>query len=147
MLQSSDLEPGSKPAATTTGDITSDSGRQLGQSAFKLEDLLDHRGDGFRRRNHSPVISDGKVNEPRGIPNVMILVGTNNISRSSNEEEALWESMMVCLFTTLWQKFICAVLTVCTAVPMNTRKLTAAERRYNEGVIRWNNILSRNAGG
>ena len=39
---------------------------------------------------------------PGRIPNVMILVGTKNISRSSDEEEALWESMMVCLFTTLW---------------------------------------------
>ena len=57
---------------------------------------------------------------PGRIPNVTILVGTNNISRSSNEEEALWESMRVCLFTTFWQKFNCAVLTVC-AVPMNTR--------------------------
>ena len=78
---------------------------------------------------------------------MMILVGTNNISRGSDEQEALWESMMVCLFTTLWQKFNCAVLIVCT-VPMNTR--TAAMRRHNEGVVRWNNILrnlaSRNAG-
>ena len=86
---------------------------------------------------------------PGRIPNVMILVGTNNISRSSDEEEALWESMMVCLFTTLWQKFNCAVLTVC-AVPMNTRSLTATGRRHNEGVVKWNNILrnlaSRNAG-
>ena len=46
---------------------------------------------------------------------MMILVGMNYISRSSDEEEALWESMIVCLFTTLWQKFNCAVLTVCTA--------------------------------
>ena len=83
------------------------------------------------------------------IPNVTILVETNNISRSSDEEEALWESMMVCLFTTLWQKFNCSVLTVCT-VPMSTRTLTAAGRRHNEGVIRWNNIprnlASQNAG-
>ena len=86
---------------------------------------------------------------PGKIPNVMILVGTNDISRGSDEQEALWESMMVCLFTTLWQKFSCAVLTVCT-VPMNTRSLTASGRRHNEGVIRWNNILrnlaSQNAG-
>ena len=86
---------------------------------------------------------------PGRIPNVMILVGTNDISRGSDEHEALWESMMVCLFTTLWQKFNCAVLTVCT-VPMNTRSLTASGRRHNEGVVRWNNILrnlaSRNAG-
>ena len=86
---------------------------------------------------------------PGRIPNVMILVGTNDISRGSDEQEALWESMMVCLFTTLWQKFNCAVMTVCT-VPMNTRSLTAAGRRHNEGVIRWNKILrnpaSRNAG-
>ena len=71
---------------------------------------------------------------------MMILVGTNDISRGSDEQEALWESMMVCLFTTLWQKFNCAVLTVCT-VPMNTRSLTASGRRHNEGVVRWNNIL------
>ena len=38
---------------------------------------------------------------PGRIPSVMIQVGTNNISRSSDEEEALWESMMVCLFTAL----------------------------------------------
>ena len=86
---------------------------------------------------------------PGRIPNVMILVGTNDISRGSDEQEALWESMMVCLFTTLWHKFNCAVLTVCT-VPMNTRSLAASGRRHNEGVVRWNNILrnlaSRNAG-
>ena len=86
---------------------------------------------------------------PGRIPNVMILVGTNDISRGSDEQEALWESMMVCLFTTLWQKFSCAVLTVCT-VPMKTRSLTASGRRHNEGVVRWNNILRnlaiRNAG-
>ena len=78
--------------------------------------------------------------DPGRIPIVMILVGTNNISRSSDGEEALWESMMVCLFTTLWQKFNCAVLTVFT-VPMSTRTLTATGRRRNEGVIWWNNIL------
>ena len=55
---------------------------------------------------------------------------------------------MVCLFTTLWQRFNCAVLTVCT-VPMSTKMLTAAGRRNKEGAIRWNIILrnfaSRNA--
>ena len=83
------------------------------------------------------------------IPNIMVLIGTNNVSRGSDEEEAQWESMMVCLFTTLWQKFKCAVLTVCI-VPMSMRTLTSAGRRHNEGVIRWNNIMrnlaSRNAG-
>ena len=90
-----------------------------------------------------------ELKNPGRIPSVMIQVGTNNISRSSDEEEALWESMMVCLLTTLWQKFNCAVLTVCT-VPMNARSLTAAGRSHNEGVVRWNKILrnlaSRNAG-
>ena len=68
LLQSSDLEPGSKPAATTTGDITSDTGRQLGQGALKLEDLLDLHGDGFRRRDDSPVTLDGRVVESRENP-------------------------------------------------------------------------------
>ena len=68
---------------------------------------------------------------PERIPNVMILVGTNNISRSLDEEEALWKSMMVCLFTTLWQKFNCAVLTVCT-VPTNARNREKAQRRSSQ---------------
>ena len=77
---------------------------------------------------------------PGKIRDIMILRGTNDVSRGSDEEEARWESMMVCLFTTLWQKFSCAVLTVCT-VPMSTKTLTSTGRRHNEGVIRWNNIL------
>ena len=56
---------------------------------------------------------------------------------------------MVCLFTTICQKFSCAVLTVCT-VQMSTRSLTPAGRKHNEKVIRWTNIVrnlaSRNAG-
>ena len=34
---------------------------------------------------------------PGRIPNVMILVGTNNTWRSADGEEALWESMMAYL--------------------------------------------------
>ena len=86
---------------------------------------------------------------PGRIPNIVILIETNNVSRGSDEEEAQWESMMVCLFTTLWHKFKCAVLTVCT-VPMSTETLTTTGRRHNEGVISWNkiirNLVSRNAG-
>ena len=143
MFQSSDLEPGSKPPATTTGDITSDTVRQLGQSALQLE------GMAFRGATIAQLFRMVELMNPGRIPNVIILVGTNNISRSSDEEEVLWELMIVCLFTTVWQKFNCVVLTVCT-VPINTRTLTAAGRRHNEGVIRWNNILrnlaNRNAG-
>ena len=32
---------------------------------------------------------------PGRMPNIMILIGTNNVSRGSDEEEAQWESMMV----------------------------------------------------
>ena len=76
---------------------------------------------------------------PGRIPNIMILIGTNNVSRGSDEEEAQWESMMVCLFTTLSQKIKCAVLTVCS-VSKSTKTLTATGRRHNEVVTRWNNI-------
>ena len=110
---------------------------------------MGHHGDGLWRRDDSPVISNGGTDESREDPQCDDPGWENDISRGSDEQEALWESMMVCLFTTLWQKFNCAVLSVCT-VPMNTRSLTAAGRRHNEGVVRWNNILrnlaSRNAG-
>ena len=36
------------------------------------------------------------------IVDMMILLGTNNGSRSSDSEEALWEVILVCLFTTVW---------------------------------------------
>ena len=86
---------------------------------------------------------------PGRMPDIMILIGTNNVSISSDGEEAQWESMMVCLFTTLWQKFKCAVLTICT-IPMSTRKLSSTRRKHIERVIRWDNIVrnltSHNAG-
>ena len=59
-------------------------------------------------------------------PKIMILIGTNNVSRGSDEEEAQWESLMVCLLTSLWQKFNCAVLTICT-VPTSTKTLQRHE--------------------
>ena len=46
-------------------DITSDTGRQLGQSTIEFEDLLGHHGDGLRRSDYSPAISDGGTNESR----------------------------------------------------------------------------------
>ena len=56
------------PAATATGDITSDTGRQLGQSTIEFEDLMGHHGDGLRRRDDSPVISNGGTDESREDP-------------------------------------------------------------------------------
>ena len=86
---------------------------------------------------------------PGRIPNIMVLVGTINVLRGSDEEEAQWESMMVCLFTFLWHKFKCEVLAVCT-VTMSTKTLTTTGRRHNERIIRWNiklgNLASRNSG-
>ena len=149
LLQSSELEPSSEPAATTTGDITSDTGRQLGRSSVEFEDLVGYHGDGLWRRDNSPVISYGGTDDSREESQCDDPGWENDISKASDEQEALWESLMLCLFTTAWQKFNCAVLTVCT-VPMSARSLTAAGRRHNEGVVRWNNILrnlaSRNAG-
>ena len=43
----------------------------------------------------------GELMNPGRIPDIMISIGTNNVSRSSDEEEAQSESMMVCLFTAL----------------------------------------------
>ena len=132
----------------------------LGTSHLILDDSLVRVLQNLRTSWISTVIAFGgatitqlyrmvKLMSPGRIPNIMILKGTKNVSRGSDEDEAQWVSMMVCLFTTLWQKFNCAVLTVCT-VPMSTRTLTSAGRRHNERVIRWNNILknpaSRNAG-
>ena len=68
LLQSSYLEPGSKTTATTIGNIPSDIDGQLSQSALEFEDLLGHHGDGLRRSDYSPVISDGGANESREDP-------------------------------------------------------------------------------
>ena len=56
---------------------------------------------------HNPSTEDWCIpaDMEEGNPNIMILIGTNNVLRGSDEEEAQGESMNVCLFTTLWQKF------------------------------------------
>ena len=81
---------------------------------------------------------------PGRIPNVMILVGTNNTSRSADEEEALWESMMAYL---LLSGRSSTDRLHCTN---EHEDIDCNRERHNEGVIRWNNILRnlacRNAG-
>ena len=104
-------------AATTSWNVAFDIGQKSSESFAKLEDIVDHYDDGNRRRHSSPVLSDGGIDEPGQI---MILIGINNMSRSSDAEGAQSESMLVCLFTIVRQKFQCAVLTVCTT-PMSTR--------------------------
>ena len=82
---------------------------------------------------------------PERIVDIMILIGTNNVSKSSDAEEDQWESMLECLLTIVWQKFRCAELTVCT-IPMSTRIQSSTGRRHNERVVRWNNIVRNLAG-
>ena len=65
---------------------------------------------------------------PGRIVDIMIPIGTKNVSRSSDAEDAHWESMLVCLFATVWQRFQCAVLTV-WAIPMSTKTLSSTGRR------------------
>ena len=73
---------------------------------------------------------------------MMVLIGTNNLSKSSNAEEAQWESMLLCLFTTVWQKFQRALLIVRT-IPLSTRKKSSSGRRHKERVITWNKRVIR----
>ena len=56
-----------QPPLRTSHRILGDS-RQLGKSASKFQDLLDHYGDGFRRCDDSPVVSDGEADELRENP-------------------------------------------------------------------------------
>ena len=69
---------------------------------------------------------------------MMIQIGT--IIRSSDSEEDQWEEMLVCLLYGVWQKFQCAVLTVCTIL-MNARTQSATARRDKERDVSWNNIV------
>ena len=92
---------------------------------------MDQNGDGLQRRYSVPVLSDGGIDKPGRIVDIIFLIGTNNLSRSSDTEEAQREPMLVCLFTTLWQKFLCEVLTVCT-IPMSTRSLSSTGRSQME---------------
>ena len=85
---------------------------------------MNHYGDSNWRRHNSPIRSDGGIDEPGKKVDVMILIGMNKVSRSSDTEEAQWEAILERLFTTLWQKFQCAVLIVCT-IPMSTRTLSS----------------------
>ena len=42
---------------------------------------------------------------PDRIADVKNLIATNEVSRSSDPEQAQWEVMLVFLFTSVWQKF------------------------------------------
>ena len=61
------------------------------------------------------------------IVDILILIGTNKTSKSSDAEEDQWESMLVCLLTTL--------APFCT-IPMSTRTQSSTRSRLNESVVR-----------
>ena len=95
---------------------------------------MDHYGDAVQRRLSSPIVSDGGTDE----------LGKNRGHNDSNRHKervqelggrGSWESMLVCLFTTVWQKFHCALLTVCT-IPISTRTQLSTGRRQIERVVR-----------
>ena len=77
---------------------------------------------------------------PGKIVDIIILIGTNNVPRKSDSEEAQWDSMLVCLFNTKWQTFQIAALTVCT-IPISKRTQSSTGRTHDERVIRWNNVV------
>ena len=72
-----------------------------------------------------------ELKNPGRTVDIMILIGTNNVSRSSDSEKAQWEAILVCLFTTERQKFQCAILTVCT-IPISTRTQSSTGRRHKK---------------
>ena len=77
---------------------------------------------------------------PGRIVGVMILIATNNVSRSSDSEAGQKEAMLVCLLTAVQQKSQCAVRTVCT-VAMKSTTQSATTRRPSERIVRWKNIV------
>ena len=58
---------------------------------------MGHHGDGLWRRDDCPIISHGGADESREDTQCDDLSWTNDISRGSDEQEAWWEAMMVCL--------------------------------------------------
>ena len=86
LLQSSDLEPGSKPAATTTGDITSDTGDSLVRVLSNLRTSWVTTVMAFGGATIAQLYRMVELMNPGMIPNVMILVGTNDISKASDEQ-------------------------------------------------------------
>ena len=52
-------------AAITPWNVASEFRRLIGESLAKFENLMDHYGDGIRRYQSSPAVSDGGVGEPR----------------------------------------------------------------------------------
>ena len=111
-------------------------GRQTGERIAEFEDLLDHHRDGIWWCHRSPLVKDDRATES----SVMILIGTNNMSRRPESAKAKWESRLVCLLTAIWQILQCTVLTICT-IPMDTRLHLAATRRLNERTVNLNNIV------
>ena len=66
-------------------------GRSVVTVLPELENLVDHCSDGMRRRHSSQLYRMMELMNPGRIVDTMILIGTNNVSRSSDAEETQWE--------------------------------------------------------
>ena len=64
MFQSISLESSKEHAATTSWNVAFDIGQKFKERFAKLENLMDHYGDGIRMCHSSPAVSDDGVDEP-----------------------------------------------------------------------------------
>ena len=78
------------------------------------------------------------VMNPGRIVDLTIMIDTNILSRSSESEEGRWEQILVCIFTAVWQKIQCSDRLHNT----HECKDHAPERKHNDRLFRWNNIVS-----
>ena len=80
---------------------------------------MDHYSDGIRRCHFSPILLNGWIEEHGTIADISILIGTNNVSWTSEKEKGDAKKCWCAYSTAIDQKFQYSVLPICT-IPMKS---------------------------
>ena len=72
---------------------------------------------------------------------LVIMLGTNDVSRAPLTPESKWEPLLVCLLNELKEKYRPRLVVLCT-IPQNLEMGTPVADFTNGNVIRWNEMTS-----
>ena len=124
-------------ARATMDEISRTTGRTLGR--IVPSQRRDQSSNSSERAPHT-IVPSGTAHGEDHLDTLVIMLGTNDVSRAPVTPECKWEPLLVCLLNELKEKYMPRFVVLCT-IPQNPLVGTTVADFMNGNVTRWNEMI------
>ena len=118
-------------------EISRTTGRTLGR--IVPSQRRDQSSNSSERAPHT-IVPSGTAHGEDHLDTLVIMLGTNDVSRAPVTPECKWEPLLVCLLNELKEKYMLRFVVLCT-IPQNPLVGTTVADFMNGNVTRWNEMI------